>query len=202
MRKSEVRSPKSERNPKLETRNRKHETGPARTEPLAKRWLVKNGKASCRIPADPGTNRSAELRFGSFSQRRSVRSAPSWNSARIPKPARCCRPVAQAGSLLFRRLATCGNRALFPTRREGGPSAGCQPAIQQVANLRYGEPPGSTCMFRRSGSALRSDPARREPSKKLLHFLPAIFLPAIRLRTRISLPFPPPDETSFRRFPR
>ena len=38
-----------------------------------------------------------------------------------------CRAVAQTGSLLCRRLATCVPSA----------PAGCQPATQQVANLRY-----------------------------------------------------------------
>jgi hypothetical protein len=43
--------------------------------------------------------------------------------------------VAQTGSLLCRRLATC---ELFV-------AAGCQPATQQVANLRYGAWSPSGC---------------------------------------------------------
>jgi hypothetical protein len=55
----------------------------------------------------------------------------------------CAAAVAQTGSLLYRGLSIrrrefhneSGN---FPAYEKAGAFAGCQPATQQVANLRYG----------------------------------------------------------------
>ena len=57
-----------------------------------------------------------------------------------------------------RRLAACGRHALFPTLQTSRRPAGCQPATQQTASLRYG---AAAVDLRSSGKLSHPSPYRR-----------------------------------------
>ena len=125
---------------------RKHLT-PAKTPRTSRRTHPRRVLAG-GPPALPPGPRPASLERGRPARKCLVRSAAA---------------VAQTGSLLCRRLATCGRATRFPTLQASRSPAGCQPADTadcQSALRRAGVTPASPRRRRRE----EADPERGRPA--------------------------------------